>query len=181
MIYEKEIAGKFVTLRAVKESDAKFIIELRNEPQNNRFIHQTSTDIDNQIKWIFNQNTKPGDYYFLVSNSKGPVGCISLYNINTEEKTAELGRWVSDGNAFENLESALILHDFGFDLLELKTIYTCTVKDNAKVVNFWKRFGGRFDGYIEDDSFIMHKNVVEINEFKNNIKPKLSKLLGNER
>lgn len=175
MVFSHSISGKYITLRPIEIEDASFAIKLRRSEKASPFLHSTSDDIDEQIAWIEKQRRTPNDYYFVVLNNQmDKIGLIALYNINGDE--AELGRWASFGNAMENVETILLMHEFGFDTLELKNIYSCTMKDNKKVINFWKRFGA---DYIEeiDTGYISVKNAVSKSLYYDTLLPRLSKLL----
>lgn len=179
MVYSNVIKGNYVTMRAVDTEDADFIIRIRTSPHAVLYLHHTSDNLEEQRKWITNQRAKENDYYFTVLNSRGEkIGLVALYNIN--EKKAELGRWVSNGNALENLEMVYLLHDWGFNELGLQEIYSCTMKINKKVVSFWKKFGAIFDKEILTD-YISIKNVVSRELFFNLIKPEIGKLLEKDR
>ncbi len=178
MVYFEDIHGKYVVLRHVKESDAEFILKLRTNKKYNKYLNATSDDINLQYSWISNQQKREGDYYFVIMNSLGQsVGLISLYDICVNKQTAYCGRWISEGNAFENLEAVKLIHEFGFYKLGLKSVYTQTVKENISVVSFWKRFGGYFDGYIYIEPFVLHRNVVEEETYSKEIVTRISKLL----
>lgn len=176
MIYHRNIEGKYVVLRSVNIDDAEFIIKLRTNEKYNKFLHTTGNNISLQRSWIKQQQDREGDYYFVIQNQKGHVlGLISIYNING--KMAECGRWISEGNAFENLEAAKLIHEFGFRILGLELIYTCTVKENLTVVNFWIRFGGVFAGYVFSEPFTLYKNNIDIDLYSGEIEKKINKLL----
>ena len=180
MSIAEEITGKFVIMRNVTESDAKFILSLRCDEKKNKYIHAVDKDIDREIKWIKNQQMKYGDYFYTIVNHRGKlIGNISLYNLNQEKMEAELGRWVSDGAAIENLESIVILHEFAFNRLELKRVYTKTLQDNKQVVSFWKRFGGRGQDNYHSDGKLFYYNVVSNNEWIK-MKRKFSAILGGD-
>lgn len=142
MIFNKSIPGKFIYLRSVHESDSDFILSLRLNDRFNKYINETSHDIYLQKNWIKAQEKRDNDYYFLIHTLNGePIGTISLYNIDFINKEGEFGRWICGGNAIHSLESALLIHEFGFSMIGLSKIYTNTVSGNKTVVNFHKRFG----------------------------------------
>lgn len=176
MVYGSIIKGKYIVLRAVSEEDAAFTSKLRSDISLIKHIHKVDTTIAGQISFITWQRSKDNDYYFIISTPMNEqLGTIALYNMNG--KNAELGRWVSYGNAFQNLESVLLLHDFAFDILGLETVYTCTNITNERTINFWKRFGSD-ECYIEQESdFIASKNVVTKESYVNKIRPRLERLL----
>ncbi len=176
MIIDQELQGRYVTLKAVELQDSEFILKLRTDIRFSKYINATKNDIEVQRRWVNCQREREGDYYFTVNSCGGSkIGLISLYNI--DHTGAECGRWISEGNAIENLETIKLIHEFGFDMLGLNQIYTQTVKENLSVVSFWKRFGGYFDGYVDIEPFKLYRNVVKKEIYHNEIVMKLNNLL----
>lgn len=176
MVYEKEIQGKYVFLRAVSIEDAEFTAKLRSDDLLIKHIHKVDTSIEGQKKYIQEQRVKDNDYYFIIwSSDNESLGTIALYNF--DGKCAELGRWVSYGNAFQNLESVVLLHYFAFEVLKLESVCTCTNITNTRVISFWKSFGSD-ELYIEEEAdFIASKNVVTKKTYNECIRPRLIKIL----
>lgn len=179
MVYEKEIIGTSVILRSVTKEDARFILDMRLDSKKNAFVHRVDDDLNQEIRWIEAQRERAGDYFFSIVSRKNKkqVGTISICEINQTMNNAELGRWISYGTAVENLESAILAHDFAFDVLNLDTVFTKTVQDNVKVVNFWRRFGGEGEENKDIGEFTVYYNVVSRREFKENIKNRFAGLL----
>lgn len=162
MILEKKLTGNFVKLESVTPDDTEFILSLRLDDNMNKFLNKVDDDIEKQKKWIIAQQERIGDYYFIVTDkNNNKLGTISLYNIVNDE--AEFGRWISRGNSLENLESVMLLHDFAFQELDLKRVYSRTVEDNKKVVKFHKRFGAEFTKTLtsEDNNFILAEHEIK--------------------
>ncbi len=177
MIYDGKVEGKYVSLRPVTVNDAEFVIQLRTAPEKCRFIHETSSDIDKQIEWIKKQNLRENDYYFVSTNRVGPIGLSSVYNIDVGKSTGEFGRWISAGNPLETVETAILSLDFGFDIMNLNMIYMLTVFDNAKTRGFWKHFGVKTDGIVNNGQLVLEKEVIERDDYKSNIRPRNVRLL----
>lgn len=179
----ESIEGQFTRLRPSVVSDAQNIINWRTDPSNSKYIHATSLDVKKQEEWMEAQQKLSNDYYFIIETSEGtPIGTIGLYNFEPTG-TSEFGRWICNGSQVHVLESALLLHDFGFYKLGLNCIYSCTMTDNVKVVNFHKRFGAtfvcksapspersyygtRYEIYANQYQTIREKNMHLINKFK---------------
>jgi RimJ/RimL family protein N-acetyltransferase len=174
------IQGCNIDLKKVDLTDAEFIYNLRSDSDMNRYIHAMPEgySISSQKEWIMKQLQDEYDYYFIIKNKNGnALGTISIYNIDTEEKTAELGRWISYGNPIQNTESAIMIHDFGFEVLGLETIYTCTMNTNDKVKSFWKRFGAVSGEAINYDGYVCERREVAKERYYNYIKPAFKKIL----
>lgn len=177
MVYDETIKGKYISLRSVVPDDAEFVIKIRNDETKNQYLHETSTDIDIQKKWISNQNRKDGDYYFIVSNSTSSVALASIYDINNQQLSGEFGRWISQGNAIENVETVIMIFDFAFDLLNLKYIHMYTMVQNKRVCSFWKTFGATIEGQIEKNGLLVEKELVDRETYFNAIRPRNIRLL----
>ncbi|MBN3099201.1 GNAT family N-acetyltransferase [Pectobacterium brasiliense] len=169
MNYSDVIRGKFVFFTEVNEDDSAFILSLRLDRRFNRYINNTSPDVNLQRDWIRNQKERSGDYYFIICSTDGrAIGTISLYNINYSERTGEFGRWICNGNAIHSLESALLIHSFGFENIGLDEIYTNTISENKSVLNFHKRFGSSLltnECYELNDKFSSTRGVVKSKDF----------------
>jgi RimJ/RimL family protein N-acetyltransferase len=132
--------GKCVSLKPVEINDAEFIVALRTQENNAEFINETSSNLNDQIAWMINESQDSSSYYFVIlNNCSEPIGTISLYNL--KDGCGEFGRWICNGSALESLESALLIHQFAFDTLKLREVYTRTLADNQKVVSFHRKFG----------------------------------------
>jgi RimJ/RimL family protein N-acetyltransferase len=142
MIYDKPINGLLCSLHFVKEEDAEFIISLRSDPDLIKFLHPIETDIEKQKDWIRQQQQKEGDYYFIVKDlNNEKVGTNALYDVNFEKSQAQGGRTICKNNPLIALESAILICDFGFYILNLDRLYVRVNVDNIKTANLHKRFG----------------------------------------
>lgn len=130
-------------LRPVTLEDAHFIVALRTNPLLNRFIHEISPRIEDQVAWLERYFLSPGDYYFIVedADSAEPQGTIGLYNVSSESSCAEWGRWILKRGSLAALESAWLICEAGFSKLGLATLCSRTLAENRKVVSFHESFG----------------------------------------
>lgn len=176
MIYDGIKEGKYIILRPVEISDATFTSKLRGDAELCKYIHKVDSTMEGQKDFIRNQREQKGDLYFVIESASGnPIGTIALYHINC--KNGEIGRWVSYGNAFQNLEAVILLHDLAFDNLGIEEVYSCTNVINERIINFWRHFGS--DGvFIEEQyDFTASKNIIKYNTYKKEIRPRITKVL----
>ena len=143
------IKGKFIYLKKISLNDDKFIYYLRNKKSISNYLHSPPKSINDQKKWISNniRNIKTLDFIIHRNKDKKKIGTIAFDKIN--KFNAEWGRWISQGNTFENIESVIILLNYGFNSLKLKNIYSLTNKDNIKVINFHKNTSALYNGTIK--------------------------------
>lgn len=173
MNFDNIIKGRFIYLESVNEKDSEFILSLRLNGRYNKYLNKTNSDVELQKQWIKEQIARDNDYYFIIRDVNGnSIGTISLYNIDRVMNSAEFGRWICCGSALHSLESALLIHKFGFEIIGLNEIYTNTVSDNKSVVSFHKRFGAEVyskHSYDPNSDFYFDKGIIYKDDF-NDIK-----------
>jgi RimJ/RimL family protein N-acetyltransferase len=154
------INGILTAIVEITEQDAADIIQLRNNPEINRFLSsQTTTTLEQQMAWIKQNRAKKDNIYFKIIDLKTKAfkGTISLYSIENDK--AEFGRFIAT-NPIAAIESEFLLLKYGFEHLGLNEIYCCTVKENTKVWNQHTKFGFKIVG--EDfDSRIQQTRVIQ--------------------
>ena len=134
-----KIIGKFIYLKKINVTDASFIFKLRNKKDISEFLHKPPRSVTAQKKWIMIniKNNKTLDFIIYRKKNHKKIGTIAFDKI--KKLNAEWGRWICQGNIFENIESVIVLLNFGFKKLKFKNIYSLTNKENTKVVNFHKK------------------------------------------
>ena len=154
-------------LRPVRIEDASFIVALRMDPLLNRFVHEISPLVEDQIAWLERYFLRPDDYYFIVEDADTgqPQGTIGVYDVAQNASAAEWGRWILKRGSMAALESAWLIYEAGFSKLHLASLFSRTLVDNPQVVSFHDSFGAsRFtvlEGHIlvrgERKSAIEHR------------------------
>ena len=140
MYIDYKLEGKYVTLRSVEESDAEFILSVRNDPRISKYLPPLNVTVEQQRQWIAKQRSDNNSYYFLLETPKGePIGSISVYDIKGD--TAETGRFCSLGDPASNIETCIMLNDFCFDALSLKSIHIWVYEGNKPVIALNQSFG----------------------------------------
>lgn len=178
MVLQEKLYGKWVALRSVEEADADFVLKLRLDGMRNRFLHETKNDASFQREWICRQRKRAMDYYCVVCAANGrPVGLSSVYEYDKSQNSAIFGRWISLGNAIENLETVRLFYDFSFENLKIQTLRTPIVRENAKIIGFWKRLGSTFVAEYEQDGFVMCEYAIHKQAYASEIRPRIMKLL----
>lgn len=143
-------------VRLVKEEDAEFIITLRTNSHNARYIHDTDTNIGLQKEWIRSYKLREysgNEYYLLFEVDNQPQGVYRVYQ--RHDDWCVTGSWVFLPNAQKgaSLKAMIITHELVFDDLGHKSIHDVDGihEDNKGVINVMKSIGGRFFGErIED-------------------------------
>jgi RimJ/RimL family protein N-acetyltransferase len=138
-------------VRPVTLEDAAFIVELRSDPQLNRFLHEISPRVEDQVAWIRRYLERPNDYYFIVeeASSGESQGTIGLYDVAEDASGAEWGRWILKRGSMAAVESAWLIYELAFAKLGLASVSCRTLVDNGQVVSFHENFGARRVGLLE--------------------------------
>lgn len=171
------INGHYVTLRCVEPSDAEFTLAIRNNEELTKYIPKVNGTLDTQRKWIENQQKKAGDYFFIIQKNNGsPAGTISFYDVDPSTGVCELGRYISLGNALENVEAAVMLVDYIFQEAGLKKIILHSDENNKKIMNFWIKMGAVFEHNVEMDGWTASRYGLTPELYKEK-RPKVVKLL----
>lgn len=102
--------------------------------------------MEDQRAWIERYKSREAErleYYYVIERpSDGlPFGTVRLYNIEGESFT--WGSWILDANkpAKAALESAVLSFGIGFELLGKRRALIDVRRDNARALNFYRRFG----------------------------------------
>lgn len=132
------LAGPAFRLRPIGDADAHLLLELRCNPYLNRFLHATSSSVEDQLAWLAGYYERPEDYYFVVERLETgtPEGVISVYDIDFDTGSGEWGRWILRPGSLAAVESAWLVYRCSFEQLELAQVYCRTVADNRPVVSF---------------------------------------------
>lgn len=167
MIFQKPIIGQIVSLRSVNIMDSDFIVKIRTDQKSVNYIHRTSNDNLNQIKYIKNQIYKENDYYFIIESikEKKSLGTIGLYNID-KEMVGEMGRWICLKCGIGSLEALFLLYQFAFKEMSLKKVLIKTLESNHKALDFHDRYGSNRNNISEFDlelnqNLIIHEETCD--------------------
>lgn len=151
MVYNGVISGLTVKLRSVNVSDAEVTYRMRMDQEKVRFMHKINGTVDDQRRYIENQRQKEGDYLFVVLDNKDKIiGMRGIYNVTQD--SAESGRTIGYGNAFENMEAIILGIDFAFETLNVNAVYMDAAKDNHSVRGIQEQLGTQVlkEEYIEE-------------------------------
>lgn len=136
--HDLTLEGHAFRLRPITDADVPLVVELRGNPELNRYLHPSSNCPQDQLTWLAQYYQREGDYYFVVERltSTVPEGLISIYDIDTSYLTGYWGRWVLRPGSLAAVESAWLIFRTAFELLGLDCAYSRTVAENEAVVSF---------------------------------------------
>jgi RimJ/RimL family protein N-acetyltransferase len=113
------------------------------DPLLNRYLHEISPCVEDQVAWLERYFQRPEDYYFIVedTDSGEPQGAIGIYEVAKDASGAEWGRWILKRGSMAALESAWLIYEAGFSRLQLASLSCRTLVDNPGIVSFHDSFG----------------------------------------
>lgn len=132
MVYPEEIKGLTVRLRSIAVEDAEVTYMMRMDREKVKFMHKINGSVEDQKNYIIKQRSKAGDYLFVVLDySNNIIGMRGIYDV--KDNSAESGRTIGYGDAFQNMEALLLGFDFAFDVLKVEKIFMDAAVDNHSV------------------------------------------------
>jgi RimJ/RimL family protein N-acetyltransferase len=132
------VEGYGFRLRPVTDRDAGFVVELRNTPGLNQYLHAGATGVQEQLAWQARYYDRTDSYYFIVERltSGSAEGVLGLYDVDRNTATGEWGSWILRPDSLAAVESVYLLYRIAFEQLGLQSLYCRTVAENRKVVSF---------------------------------------------
>lgn len=150
-------------MRLASVDDAEFILALRNLPHVKGKMGTLDISLEQEKTWIAKMLNDPCDYFFIIESMYSEkLGSIGVYNIRWNTLHAETGRIVIIPKSLAALPSWILLHDFCFYTLKLKTLEAHTLPTNTAVVDLNKQLGYVPTEIINDDINIYGKTFNSI-------------------
>lgn len=173
--YDFNIERYGVSCRLVRECDADFIVELRNNEKLSKYIHE-SGDLETQKEWIksYMIREKEGtDYYFIYSKDGVPFAVNRLYHIDWARHSYTSGSWICKPGTSTDISflSSVILDEI-VEALDLLICLYDVRKDNKQVLNYHRKIKKAIE-YGETN-----KDILFMSTPKTRKNSKLRKLLG---
>jgi RimJ/RimL family protein N-acetyltransferase len=106
-------------------------------------------------------------------------GTISVYQINDKNEDAEFGRYICT-KTIQAIESELLLIQFAFETMRLKSIYCRTAELNPKVWKQHYEFGFVDNGMelLMNKQLYLKKQILTIEAYKNFNYSKIKELIN---
>lgn len=162
-----ELSKYGLQVRLVREEDAEFIVRVRTNERNARFIHATDVSVEKQVEWIRQykiREVQGEDYYFIFYFQNRPVGLIRIYDINYKGKEATAGSWVCEPDLPMQIPISVLIicREILFDTLGMEKDCFDVRKGNKHVQRVHKMMGAEI--VAEDEwnyYFELHKEVFD--------------------
>ncbi|ELA7189950.1 GNAT family N-acetyltransferase [Vibrio alginolyticus] len=149
------LKSKTIQLRLVQEDDAEFITQLRGDEKYNTHLSKCDTSVEAQRLWIRaykEDEQQKKQFYFIIERLDGTkCGTVRLYDFKGVSFC--WGSWIlnHEKTRYAALESALLVYQFGFDVLGFEKCHFDVRKDNHAVNKFHEKFGARLVGDTDLD------------------------------
>ena len=176
MAYTEPIVGRYVDLRPICEKDAKFSLEIRQDPEFSKYLPKINNSLEQQIEWIKKQKEKPDDYFFIVYDKNGePIGTVGVFDVYSNPP--KVGRLAMKGNALQNIEATMLAYHFGLYDLNLEKMWGFIYTDNIRAIRFAKEFGAiLYEPKIDSEGRSIREVIFRREEFSE-CEKKLSRIL----
>ena len=160
------LEGKYVYLEEVQPKYFPYIIEWRNNPDNNRFLNQPfKLTMELQNEWYVEKYLNDfSQYLFLLIDKEHdtPFGTLGITEFNENEKICIFGRALIGLEEYRGTrfvaESIYLLNNYIYDALGVDTIFIHVVKENRSALMWNKRWG-----FSENKGIIRFPNELLVN------------------
>lgn len=149
-------------LRALRECDAKGMLEWMNDPQIRQWFRFKTdyTRKEDVLDFISKAKAMPidgGSMHYAVTNEDDEyLGTISLKNINLSDRNAEYAislRAKAQGKGIAMQATGLLLKK-AFEEIGLERVYLNVLADNIRAVRFYEKTGFIYEGESKNSIFL---------------------------
>ena len=170
----KTITGYFVDLVPATKRFAKEIIELRNSDRAKYFFNQNQDlTLESQIAWFDRYFSREDDLYWcLVDKSGDFLGTYRVYNIDFDNRNAEVGSVVIKESRAKArpyfLEASVLVYDLIFKSFRINSLIAITRIDNYKTRSFNNHMGAEETVVRSLDNVEYIETIVTPHTYKRN-------------
>ncbi len=110
----KRVVGKSLYLRDIRGDDAKFVFDLRSNPEKNRYLSATSDRLEDQTNWIHDYKSKHDQAYFIICDKfDTKLGCMRMYD--PIDRSYCWGSWlmINGLGPLVVIEATLLMYAYG--------------------------------------------------------------------
>ena len=159
------IKGKFVTLRAIEESDSEMLRSMLNDPDIEDAVVGWAFPVSayQQKQWFLNNNNNPTNQRLIIETvNDGAVGMATLVSIDWKNRSATHGiKLAKKDNRTKGIgtDTVMAVMRYAFDHLQLHRLDGSWFASNVASVNLYKKCGWREEGIRRE---YVYKNGVYI-------------------
>ena len=186
--FDTTITGEFIILRKAELSDAQDIFTWRSGHSGRFFRHPEGYNVSMQEAWIKSRSEKEINYIIQDKKTLEKVGMISIYEVNTDDKVAEVGRlllsdtYLTKSNPY-GLEALLLGYNYVFNVMNFRKITGIIAAVITTMVKLQLFLGMKQEGYLEKHTLIngnfedLHILSIFKDQFNNTYTKKINFLL----
>lgn len=163
------LEGKTVILEEIQPKYFPYVIEWRNNPENNRFLNQPfKLTMELQTKWYeekYLNDMSQGLLIMIDKSTNIPFGTIGWTDYDPEKQICIEGRALVGNYAYRGskqmTEGYLVFQDYMYDYMSVEKAFIHVVDENKKVISLNKRWG-----YVKNTGEIQFPNELFVNGMK---------------
>lgn len=186
--FDATITGEFITLRKAELSDAEDIFIWRSGNSGRFLHHPKGYSVAMQEAWILSRTEREINYIIQDKKTLEKVGMISIYEVNSDDKVAEVGRlllsdiYLTKSNPY-GLEALFLGYNYVFNVLNFRKVTGVIAAVNTSMVKLQLFLGMKEEGYLEKHTHIngdyvdLHILSLFKNQFTNIYTKKIKFLL----
>lgn len=136
-------------LRLLEEADLPLTLKWRNQDHIRRwFFHSDLISPQQHFDWFRGYSDRDDDFVFIIEEAQAeklPIGQVSIYHVDWEERSAEFGRLMiaepqAAGRGLARVATQAAL-SFAFQELGMEEVYLEVYKENVKAVTIYRNVG----------------------------------------
>lgn len=135
-----------INLRPMTEEDMPFMVTWRNHPDSRKwFFSQEIITLEGQKQWFKKTCEKSDERFFIIQNKDSdPVGTVSIYHIETAQRSAEYGRMLiapeHRGMGYAR-DATIAVLKYAFEELPVDRVSLEVMVQNEKAVKLYGSIG----------------------------------------
>ncbi len=149
----KDIEGKLISLRCIDESDAEFIVKIRQDKDLNA-LSAGQISLEKHRQWYEHYLQKTDDIYWVVLDKATGlrIGTGALFDIDFNSKKAENGRTIILQEYRHCLFELFYLRaQYAFNDLGLNKMYAKVREHEKELLRLDLKLGYKVDGLMRED------------------------------
>jgi ribosomal-protein-alanine N-acetyltransferase len=161
---------KNLILRRIEQNDAHDLYAMRKDSKMHTFTDtKVDGNIDDTIAYMEKMDQGINEKKWIVwalehKQLKKVMGTISIWNLNKEEKSGELGYGINPAYQGRGLmrESLLSVIEYGFELMNLEKIQAYTEENNRPSISLLEKCNFVEIGRVNEQGYTNNKNFCMI-------------------
>jgi RimJ/RimL family protein N-acetyltransferase len=157
--FQDIIVGDNIILRKTSISDAQDVFNWRSGLSGKYMRQPEGYSVKSQGNWIKSRGIDEINYIILDKITKKKVGTIGIYDINTIDRIANVGRlllsdeFLGKSNPY-GLEALLLGYDYVLNKMDFRKITGDILATNKAMFKLQKFLGMKQEGYLEKHTLI---------------------------